>query len=167
MQYTSKNKLQEQLIGWKLGFIQRELNEKIRNYHLQGDKSPEELVKSIMELAKHRAKEGEYDLLGMAGEQKEIQNLVQETRRKYQSQKRQMRKQKEEKLNSNHNNSMNKRLMTLLIISRYYSTGLKFLEIPGEVSDHYTVDIQDFKIGREQKPKIDRRQKKNKEGEER
>ena len=57
----------------------------------------------------------------------------------------------DERIDKNHMGSMNKRLMTMMIISKYYSTGIKFTEIPGEVSDNYTADIQDFKIGREQK----------------
>ena len=69
------------------------------------------------------------------------------------------REEKEEKINKNHRGSLNNRLMTMFIVSKYYSTGIKFLEIPGEVSDNLTADIQDFKIGREEKKQEDRRKK--------
>ena len=69
------------------------------------------------------------------------------------------RAENEEKLDRNHRGSLNNRLMSLFIISKYYSSGLEFLEIPGEVSDNLTVDIQNFKIGREEKKQEDRRNK--------
>ena len=36
-------------------------------------------------------------------------------------------------------------------VIKYYSTGIKVVEIPGDVSDNLTVNIQNFKIGREEK----------------
>lgn len=73
--------------------------------------------------------------------------------------KEQERQEKEIELDNNHKGSLNNRLMTMFIISKYYSTGIKFLEIPGEVSDNLTVDINDFKIGREIKKQVDHRNK--------
>lgn len=70
------------------------------------------------------------------------------------------REKKETELDSNHRGSLNNRLMTMFLISKYYSTGLVFTEIPGEVSDNLTVDIRNFKIGREEKKNEDRRNKK-------
>lgn len=80
---------------------------------------------------------------------------------------RKMRKEKEEKLNKDYAGSMDKRLIALMHVNKYYSTGLKFIEYPGEVSDNLTVDIQDFKIGRKQPEKsIDRRNQKRENKEE-
>ncbi len=69
------------------------------------------------------------------------------------------RAKNEDILDSNHRGSLNNRLMTMFLVNKYYSTGLKFLEIPGEVSDNLTVDIQNFKLGREEKKKEDGRKK--------
>ena len=57
----------------------------------------------------------------------------------------------EEKLNNDHMGSMNRRLTTMMHVIKYYSTGIKVVEIPGDVSDNLTVNIQNFKIGREEK----------------
>ena len=70
------------------------------------------------------------------------------------------RQKNEEQLDSNQMASLNNRLMSMFLISKYYSTGLKFLEIPGDVSDNLSVDIQNYKIGREIKKQEDRRNKK-------
>ena len=59
----------------------------------------------------------------------------------------------EENADNAHRGSLDNRLYAMFLVSKKYSTGLKFLEIPGEVSDNLTVDIQDFKIGREQPEK--------------
>ena len=67
--------------------------------------------------------------------------------------------EKEIQLDYNHSASLNNRLMTMFLISKYYSTGLRFLEIPGEVSDNLAVDIQNYKAGREVKKQEDRRRK--------
>jgi len=71
----------------------------------------------------------------------------------------QERIKKEEKIDKDFRGSLDNRLMTMLVVSRYYSTGLKLLEIPGDVSGNLTVDIRDYKYGREKKVQEDRRNK--------
>ncbi len=60
-----------------------------------------------------------------------------------------LRDEKEQKLDGNHRGSLDRRLMALMHVSKYFSTGIKFLEIPGEVSDNLIVDIRDFQLARE------------------
>ena len=68
-----------------------------------------------------------------------------------------------EELDKVQKHSINNKLKALFLVSQYYSRGIKFLEIPGDVSDNYVVDITNFRLGKEEKPKLDRR-KKEKEG---
>ena len=77
-------------------------------------------------------------IMGKRNRGEDYQTLLQELRAK-----------KEQRLDSNHRGSLNNRLMTLMNISRFFSTGLRFIEIPGDVSDNLTVDIQNFQLARD------------------
>ncbi len=78
-----------------------------------------------------------------------------------------MREEKDDSLEKQQSGSMKNRINTVEVIRRYFTTGIEQIEIPGEVSDNYTLDITNMKIGREEKQVVDHRKQKREGIEER
>ena len=131
MQYTTKNKIIAAIHGVNAKEVEQEDTEYDFNYDVSMEKQIQKMTEEIQKIDDSNKKEQLTEKIS------KLQTMMQEI----------------DKLDDNHKGSMDRRLLTLMQIATEYSTGIKFVEIPGEGYDNLVADIQHFEIGNKVKDK--------------
>ena len=155
MQYSTKKKMCDIIVERIERNLHYQLKRKLQDYSIQGEQEQEKIIKKILESVED-GNRGEDEIEFVVNDKNKTQELMKIATEGIQY----INERKgDEKLDNILRHTVNDKMMTLSLISRYYSTGIEFLEIPGEVSDNLVADIRNFKIGRKQLQALDRRRK--------